>query len=242
MNKPFRKIRYDLMEKNNTKKYFKYAIGEIVLVVFGILIALSINNWNELRKDQLLEKDTLKEIRNALIDDLKDAQDNLNNHTKKLTSQNIIIDWMENDQSFADSLSIHFEKIEYGTFFAYYEGPYKTLNQLGMRIIKNDSLRNQISKLYDQDYEFYNRMNRVYGKRLDKIKELNPMYFNEWSIEENKMKPLNTNDFKRDKRYLYILKSSKNFNKVLVFDVIPHIISEINRTNNLINNELKTMN
>ena len=35
------------MEKNKTGKYLKYAIGEIVLVVFGILIALSINNWNE---------------------------------------------------------------------------------------------------------------------------------------------------------------------------------------------------
>ena len=46
----FRKIRYDLMEKNKTGKYLKYAIGEIVLVVIGILIALSINNWNEDRK------------------------------------------------------------------------------------------------------------------------------------------------------------------------------------------------
>ncbi|WP_133758993.1 DUF6090 family protein [Gelidibacter sediminis] len=47
MIKFFRKIRYDLMEKNKTVKYFKYAIGEIILVVIGILIALQINNWNE---------------------------------------------------------------------------------------------------------------------------------------------------------------------------------------------------
>lgn len=50
MIKFFRKIRYNLMEQNKTAKYFKYAIGEIVLVVIGILIALSINNWNENRK------------------------------------------------------------------------------------------------------------------------------------------------------------------------------------------------
>jgi len=50
MIKFFRKIRYDLMEKNKTGKYLKYAIGEIVLVVIGILIALQINNWNENRK------------------------------------------------------------------------------------------------------------------------------------------------------------------------------------------------
>jgi hypothetical protein len=40
------------MEKNKTGKYFKYAIGEIVLVVIGILIALQINNWNELKKQR----------------------------------------------------------------------------------------------------------------------------------------------------------------------------------------------
>jgi len=47
MIKFFRKIRYALMEKNKTGKYLKYAFGEIMLVVIGILIALQINNWNE---------------------------------------------------------------------------------------------------------------------------------------------------------------------------------------------------
>jgi hypothetical protein len=46
----FRKIRKNLLMENKTGKYFKYAIGEIILVVIGILIALSINNWNENRK------------------------------------------------------------------------------------------------------------------------------------------------------------------------------------------------
>jgi hypothetical protein len=47
MIKFFRKIRYDLIENNKTGKYFKYAIGEIVLVMIGILLALQVNNWNE---------------------------------------------------------------------------------------------------------------------------------------------------------------------------------------------------
>lgn len=53
MIKFFRKIRYSLMSENKTGKYFKYAIGEIVLVVIGILIALQINNWNESRKNAI---------------------------------------------------------------------------------------------------------------------------------------------------------------------------------------------
>ena len=62
MIKFFRKIRYDLMEKNKTGKYLKYAIGEIILVVIGILIALSLNNWNENRKNKIYEKDLLENM------------------------------------------------------------------------------------------------------------------------------------------------------------------------------------
>jgi len=49
MIKVFRKVRQNLIMENKTSKYFKYAIGEIVLVVIGILIALQINNWNDRR-------------------------------------------------------------------------------------------------------------------------------------------------------------------------------------------------
>jgi hypothetical protein len=61
MIKFFRKIRYDLMEKNKTAKYLKYAIDEIILVVIGILIALQMNKWNEARIDRKTENTSKKE-------------------------------------------------------------------------------------------------------------------------------------------------------------------------------------
>ncbi|WP_157473012.1 DUF6090 family protein [Eudoraea adriatica] len=70
MIKFFRRIRYDLMEKNKTGKYFKYAIGEILLVVIGILIALSINNWNEKVKNMRIENNYLIRISKDLENDL----------------------------------------------------------------------------------------------------------------------------------------------------------------------------
>jgi hypothetical protein len=71
MIKFFRKIRYDLIEKNKTGKYLKYAIGEIILVVIGILIALQINNWNQ-ERIQANELDGLmKSISSAMQSDIK---------------------------------------------------------------------------------------------------------------------------------------------------------------------------
>ncbi|MBK7873489.1 MAG: hypothetical protein IPJ74_23905 [Saprospiraceae bacterium] len=55
MLKFFRNIRRRLLDSGSLRKYFVYAIGEIILVVIGILIALQINNWNENRKDRAKE-------------------------------------------------------------------------------------------------------------------------------------------------------------------------------------------
>ena len=63
MIKFFRKIRQRLLTENKFSKYLLYAIGEIILVVIGILIALSINNWNEKRKENSHEEKILNELK-----------------------------------------------------------------------------------------------------------------------------------------------------------------------------------
>jgi len=63
MIKLFRKIRQNLLSEGKTGNYFKYAIGEIVLVVIGILIALQINNWNEYAKQRQIEQEYLVSLK-----------------------------------------------------------------------------------------------------------------------------------------------------------------------------------
>ncbi|MFV1451233.1 DUF6090 family protein [Maribacter sp. HS] len=65
------------MEKNNTGKYLKYAIGEIVLVVIGILIALSINNWNENRKQSIEEIAILKAMKTDFLETKNRAKETI---------------------------------------------------------------------------------------------------------------------------------------------------------------------
>ena len=76
MIKFFRKIRQKLLSENKFSKYLIYAVGEIVLVVIGILIALQINNWNEIRKEKDQLESSLRLLQLNLNEDIKkfDAQ------------------------------------------------------------------------------------------------------------------------------------------------------------------------
>ena len=82
MIKFFRKIRQNLLLEGKTGKYFKYAIGEIILVVIGILIALWINNWNNQRITDNQSKFFLKNIKEDLVSDTL-AIDNYIKYYKK---------------------------------------------------------------------------------------------------------------------------------------------------------------
>jgi len=73
MIKFFRKIRQKLLTENKFSKYLLYAIGEILLVVIGILIALNVNNFNENRKQEAKIIEALKEIHRDLSDDIKES-------------------------------------------------------------------------------------------------------------------------------------------------------------------------
>ena len=65
----FRQIRKKLMEQNKIRTYLLYAVGEILLVVIGILIALQINNWNEQRKEKQQEEIYLESLHQEMIQD-----------------------------------------------------------------------------------------------------------------------------------------------------------------------------
>ena len=77
MIKFFRKIRQKLLEQNRISKYLIYAMGEIFLVVIGILIALSINNWNENNKNKTKEHVYLNKISDNLNDDIAFYKSNI---------------------------------------------------------------------------------------------------------------------------------------------------------------------
>ncbi|RNC87992.1 MAG: hypothetical protein ED556_02035 [Winogradskyella sp.] len=149
MIKFFRHIRKSLLEKNQMGKYFKYAIGEILLVVIGILIALQINNWNENRKERIYETKILSEIRKDLLLDsiyfnaLKSRAKITLRGVNELRAINTSGDFI------SDSICSSYSRLGIGVNYSYRNGSYESLKSVGLDRISNDSLRNQISKIYD---------------------------------------------------------------------------------------------
>ena len=98
MIKFFRHIRQSLiMENNKTGRYFKYAIGEIILVVFGILIALQINTWNEHRKARTLENQFILNLEQDIDAQLKELDLQIDQEIEFLNTTNTILDTFRAD-------------------------------------------------------------------------------------------------------------------------------------------------
>ncbi len=150
----FRKIRFNLMEKNKTGKYLKYAFGEIVLVVIGILIALQINNWNELNKERASEKIILNEIRDNLKFDLKDFESNIANLQNKAISSKSMLKTLESNSDYNDSIGYFFFYLKTYPHFSNKSNGYNLLQSKGLDIIQNDSIRKSITDLYEDRYQY----------------------------------------------------------------------------------------
>lgn len=98
MIKLFRNIRKNLLNEGKTTKYFKYAIGEIFLVVIGILIALQINNWNQERLLKIEEKSIEKNLHNEYVQNKKIVQKSIDDYDNCIHTLKSLMELMGKDE------------------------------------------------------------------------------------------------------------------------------------------------
>ncbi|NNL16696.1 MAG: hypothetical protein HKO81_08655 [Flavobacteriaceae bacterium] len=213
MIKFFRKIRYDLMEKNKTGKYLKYAFGEIILVVFGILIALSINNWNENRKDVQIQLQLLKELKEMADGDYKRNQFHLERNKKYLNSIEIIIHCFENGLPYNDSLADHFSYAHSRLVTQIKDNAYQNIVNHGMTFIKNDNIKFYMTNLYGNRNEFLEKLDDRFNlfyfqvvapELINYFDHLNPQGLG----GRRKMIPLDYSTLSKSTKYMSILRST----------------------------------
>ncbi|MGK0308452.1 MAG: hypothetical protein ACI8RP_001414 [Urechidicola sp.] len=240
MIKFFRKIRFDLMEKDKTGKYFKYAISEIILVVIGILIAVSINNWNENRKEKGIETASLTDIRKDLIQTKEDLTNNIKAHKSQSKIYNELLYNLKKTQVYNDSLASKFSQLIYWT------SPYLTLATYenikldkGIEIISKDSLKNQIINLHEKTFKTFigdiEREEWLNTETISRPTLLKYFYF----IDQNNVVPKDYDSLVTNKDFLSILNftidlrkrslQATEYNNNEISIVIDAITTELNK-------------
>ena len=159
----FRKIRYGLAKDQQFFKYSRYAIGEIVLVVIGILIALQINNWNEERKFRKEESAYLKRLVSENKDDLETFKIIRNNLSKGIETIELFSQSLK-EPSVSDSALVLAanEYFRYGSIYPVFTSSTSTFDDLkstgNLNVISNANLRDKIIKHYARHKEIIDRI------------------------------------------------------------------------------------
>ena len=103
-------VREKLIKQKEYSKYIPYAIGEIVLVMLGILLALQVNNWNEERNLKEFEKKLITEIYSALETNIATVERSIRFNEMAKSSSSLILNILENNETDMNSLESHFAK------------------------------------------------------------------------------------------------------------------------------------
>ena len=144
MIKLFRNIRQSLVKENKFSKYLLYAIGEIILVVIGILIALSINNWNDLRKEDSKEQKILMELQSQFKDNLAQLENKIQQRETIVKNSKKALELMDTKKVIPmDTLTAILSSLILTPTFDPIDNEIMTAENL--QLIKNDSLRHYLN-------------------------------------------------------------------------------------------------
>jgi hypothetical protein len=188
MIKFFRKIRQNLLMENKTGKYFKYAIGEIILVVIGILIALSINNWNQRQQNEELSKLYFEDFINEVSSDITALNGHINSNERMNKNLSSIINTLSTKKELSESeLTLFFKQNRSLGFESYFLPETSTFRQLEANgdgnLIKDKGLRDIL-------YEYY-----TLNERNGKNNEISVQLYQHNLVTPNIMKNILTGDF-----------------------------------------------
>lgn len=220
MIKFFRKIRQRLLSENKFSKYFLYAIGEIVLVMIGVLLALQVSNWNQARVTKTNEVKTLKQLNVDLNSNLIEIKglDSLIRERCEVGEK--ILNHFETKDNIMDSLKLWVEHFSGGNIFNNANTTYKNLENSENTIISNDSLRIRITLMYETEFAnihmreqiFNDESLKAYNSQLFKNFKTGPV-IDKW-LHKQKLSintPKDYNQLRKNEDYKSALVEAYNF-------------------------------
>jgi hypothetical protein len=206
------------MEQNKTGKYLKYAIGEIILVMVGILLALQVNNWNEVRINDKKVTLIFEEIQEDLLEDVKDINKAMLMYSMKDSLTHLILNNQLNYDDFKNDLT--------GKLFNH------TLDYARIQISNNAFLKlvDNADNLSIEQLSIYNTLKLFYGEdRLRFAKQIgridNLVYQNIHDLAESKKWYHSNIDIwnENDTIINYFLKDFYYKNQVKEYDIVSNL-------------------
>ncbi len=168
-----------MLTENKFSKYLIYAIGEIILVVIGILIALSINNWNEIRKYKNLEIVTLIEIQKGLNQALNENERAEKINLITIKSYEFLLEHFDKKLPYSESVSTHFRNLMAWQEPDFNYAGFELFKSRGPDLISNDSIKIKLLEIYEEKIQFL----------------VNDHNKTEWNYNNTVMTPFYTNNF-----------------------------------------------
>ncbi len=148
----FSKMRYQLASQNQVAKYLRYAFGEILLVVIGILIALQVNNWNNDRKDRIQEKKFLSRLSADLETDLQNISSAIFHNNDRMQRARFLLETIDHPQLAEDSSNYFIQSIEYAGYTnlpVISDHTFEEIISSGkLSLIRNEDIRREVQKYY----------------------------------------------------------------------------------------------
>ena len=235
MIKFFRKIRQRLLTENKFSKYLLYAIGEIVLVVIGILIALQINNWNEWSKDRVKEKEVLVNLAENFELNIETLESDIEHLFKLNTSSQIVLNVLDNQQPFADSLAKHFHRARIPkTILSLSQSGYEQYKNMGYGIIINKTISKEVVDFFESTlpkwFTIYTQINAPYVPFIDYHVPL-------FIYKRESLVPIDMDHLYRDNYYLGWMRAYMEGRNTLI-EIESEFIKENQRVLQLIKDEL----
>ncbi len=181
MLKFFQRIRRKLINEGNLKRYLIYAVGEILLVMIGILLALQVNNWNERNKSEREEQKILKSLQTEFQDNIKNLEQILDSHHQTISNiKDVLAKHKSEEVNNINPNSI--SELRDAVFGKTYDPQFGVLNALlnseKINLIEDNLLRNRIAKIpglledYSEDEELL--VKSIYDFYLPELFKLKP--------------------------------------------------------------------
>lgn len=166
-----RQKRWTAIQSKNIKDYFKYSISEVIFVMIGILLALQVNNWNERRKNNILEKEIYESFLTTLTKDsielarIADIFNNGFNAQKYFLNRDKKKVLQENSLEKIEALLLKTLDVSH-SFFPRYGIYQEVLNNGELALLRSDDIKNQLTEIYERKYRLYEHVDATVEEKI----------------------------------------------------------------------------